>query len=90
MSVMMSLRSTESETAMENKETEDNEVIALLSAEDSASVPWCGICCCRPRCLQIFAKPICVLVVLTTYCFIEATIVSGKEEGEVYYTMHTL
>ena len=33
---------------------------------------------CRPRWLQIFAKPICFMIILNIYCFVEGTIVSGK------------
>ena len=38
----------------------------------------CGFGPCRPGWLQIFAKPICFVIFLNTYCFLEGTIISGK------------
>ena len=43
------------------------------------AVGSCGLGPCRPRWLQIFAKPICFVIVLNIYCFVEGTIVSGKD-----------
>ena len=39
----------------------------------------CGFGPCRPGWLQIFAKPICFMIFLNTYCFLEGTVISGKE-----------
>ena len=38
----------------------------------------CGLGPCRPRWLQFFAKPIYFMIILNIYCFVEGTIVSGK------------
>ena len=42
------------------------------------STSGCGFGPWRPRCLQIFAKPIVFLILLNIYCIVEGTIVSGK------------
>ena len=38
----------------------------------------CGFGPCRPGWLQIFSKPICFMIFLNTYCFLEGTVISGK------------
>ena len=56
----------------DNSQLQDND-------NDVAAVGSCGFGPCRPRWLQIFAKPICFMIVLNIYCFVEGTIVSGKD-----------
>jgi len=60
---------------MENEETEDSEVVPLLPSDDTETS--CGIFGWRPQSLQTFAKPICILIMLNIYCFMEGTIVNG-------------
>lgn len=38
----------------------------------------CGLGPWRPRCLQIFAKPVVFLILLNIYCTVEGIIVSGE------------
>ena len=38
----------------------------------------CGFWGCRPRFLQIFARPIIFMIILNVYCLVEGAIVSGE------------
>ena len=59
------------------------------SNDVDVAVGSCGFGPCRPRWLQIFAKPICFMIVLNIYCFVEGTIVSGKDSVPKF-TRHKL
>lgn len=63
--------------------SEDKNVNQDSDSSDSTSVTAidgrCGFGACRPRWLNVFAKPIWFMIVLNTYCFVEGTIVSGKQ-----------
>ena len=61
---------------MENEEREDSEEVPLLSTKRAETS--CGIFGCRPQCLQIFAKPIYIMIMLNIYCLAEASIVTGN------------
>ena len=49
------------------------------SHDDQGNGVSCGLGPCRPRWLQFFAKPIYFMIILNIYCFVEGTIVSGKD-----------
>jgi len=55
-----------------NKNSNDDD------GETNSDRMGCGLFSWRPRCLQIFAKPLCFLMLLNTYCLVEGMIVSGK------------
>ena len=65
--------------AMEDKKDSSANLMKTQSNGDlDRSTPGCGFGPWRPRCLQIFAKPIVFLILLNIYCIVEGTIVSGK------------
>ncbi|XP_065898058.1 solute carrier organic anion transporter family member 4C1-like isoform X2 [Dysidea avara] len=63
---------------MEDKKDSSANLMKTQSNGDlDRSTPGCGFGPWRPRCLQIFAKPIVFLILLNIYCIVEGTIVSG-------------
>lgn len=56
--------------------TDLSEVTALLTAIRGDDED-CDLSACRPRCCQIFAKPVYFLMMLNIYCVVEGTISSG-------------
>jgi len=75
-----------STSADSNHQLEEDSILEASSDKGSGSQddstddgrPSCGFGPCRPRWLQMFAKPIWFMILLNVYCFVEGTIVTGK------------
>ena len=57
---------------------EDSSLGSGSNQNEDRAVGNCGVGPCRPRWLQVFAKPIWFMLLLNTYCCVEGAIVSGK------------
>jgi len=73
------MSSPQSDRFPRNNSTTGEELLNGDSSKDDATSGQTGfgIFSWRPRCLQIFAKPFCFMIVLNIYCLVEGTIVSG-------------
>ena len=63
---------------MDNRNNSSVNLVKKGNGNCDQSTSGCGFGPWRPRCLQIFAKPIVFLILLNIYCIVEGTIVSGK------------
>lgn len=60
------------------KNTEKDRSPELSLTSSPTEHMGCGLGRCRPRFLQVFARPFVFMIILNIYCLVEGAIVSGK------------
>ena len=70
-------------TETENNTEKDRSPELTLTSSPVIEQMGCGFGRCRPRFLQIFARPFVFMIILNIYCLVEGAIVSGKLTRQV-------
>ena len=80
------LMRTEAEKSTEKDRASE---LALVSSPvtEVAEHMGCGFGRCRPRFLQVFARPFFFMIILNIYCLVEGAIVSGKLKNVAVHSM---